>query len=120
MVPKSGSRLPKSRFLLSDSELARLIAEALQAELGASRRATKTVMTWAEVSDHTARSWLNGKTTPSGFHLVLLAAHCPPVLSTVLRITGHGEAAISLNIEAIEAGLEEVLSLTRQLRSRSH
>jgi hypothetical protein len=34
MVPKSGTRVPKSRFPISDSQLANLIAEALQYELG--------------------------------------------------------------------------------------
>jgi hypothetical protein len=117
MVPKSGTQLPKSQISLSDAYLAELIARALQDDLGASRRATKTVMTWTGVSDHTARAWLNGRSSPSGVHLVLLAAHCRSVMSTVLRLTGHDDAALWIDLEAMEIGLEKLLTATRQLRS---
>ena len=120
MVPKSGTRLPNLQDPLSEARLADLVGRALQHELGASRRAAKTVMAWTGVSDHTARAWLNGRTSPSGLHLILLAAHCPPVMSMVLRLAGHEQIAIAIDLESIERGLEEVLAATRRLRPRHH
>ena len=117
MVPKSGTRLPKTQDPLSEARLAVLIGNALQDELGASRRATKTVMSWTGVSDHTARAWLNGRTSPSGLHLVVLAAHCRPVMATVLRLAGHEQVAIAIDLEAIESSLEAILDTARRLRS---
>ena len=116
MVPKSGTRLPKSQLALSDAALAELIGSALRSELGASRRATKTVMSWTGVSDHTARAWVNGRTSPSGAHLVALAFHCRPVLTAILELTGHEDIAVTIDIEAIEERLEAALALTRSLR----
>lgn len=120
MVPKTGTRLPKMQSALSDARLAAIIGTALQSELGASRRATKTVMSWTGVSDHTARAWLNGRTSPSGVHLVVLAANCQPVMTAVLALTGHAEAALAIEIEAVEERLEAVLKVARSLRTESH
>jgi hypothetical protein len=73
MVRKTVSQLRDSPFVLPDSMLAERIGEALRDELGASRRATKTLMRWTGVSDTTARSWLHGRVSPSGMHLIALA-----------------------------------------------
>lgn len=118
MVPKTGNQVPKSQISLSQSEFAKAVGAALQRELGASHRAAKTVMAWTGVSDRTARLWLHGSTSPSGLHLVVLVAHCPAVLATVLRLAGHRNVALSVNLEAMEAQLEEILESTRQLRLR--
>lgn len=120
MVPKTGTRLPKLRPALSDDRLAAMVGKALQSELGSSRRATKTVMGWTGVSDHTARAWLNGRTSPSGVHLLMLAANCPPVMTAVLALTGHPEAALAIEIEAVEERLEAVLKVARSLRTEGH
>ena len=117
MVPNSGSRLPKTQISLSDGELAELIGFALKRDLGASRRATKTVMAWTGVSDHTARAWLNGRASPSAVHLVMLAANCRPVMLVVLRLTGHDDIGLEIDLEAIERGLEELLASARSLRA---
>ncbi|CAN5521205.1 hypothetical protein BH10PLA2_BH10PLA2_01140 [soil metagenome] len=117
MVPKSGTRLPKSLILLSDAEFAELIATALQHELGGSRRASKTIMTWTGVSDHTARDWLNGRKSPSSLHLLALAAESPSVMSLILRLTGHDRVNIGIDLQAVEAGLEQALALVRTVRS---
>lgn len=113
MVPKSGSQLRDSRFVLSDSALAAQIGEALRSELGASRRATKTVMRWTEVSDRTARAWLTGRASPSGFHLVTLAAHSEAVMIALLKLSGHGELEIDLQLREIEARLVRLLATVR-------
>lgn len=118
MVPKSGTRFPKLPFSLSDAELAALIAEALQQELGGSRRASKTIMAWTGVTDHTARAWLNGRKSPSSVHLLGLAAECPPVMALILRLTGHDRVSLGIDLLAIEAGLEDALAIVRALRSQ--
>lgn len=119
MVPKSGTRLLKSQISLTEAQFAALIGTALQDELGASRRATKSIMTWTGVSDHTARAWLNGRTSPSGLHLVALAAHSRLVMATLLRMTGHDGVALAMDLQAIENALLEAIDTVRRLRSQS-
>ncbi len=113
MVPKSGSQLRDSAFFLSETVLATQIGEALRAELGASRRATKTVMRWTGVSDRSARAWLHGRASPSGLHLVTLAAHSDTVMTTLLKLTGRGELEIGLRLKEIEADLVRLLAIVR-------
>jgi hypothetical protein len=117
MVPKSGSQLPNTRFALSDPELAMQIGAALREELGASRRATKTVMRWTGVSDRAARSWLQGRASPSGLHLVALAARSEPVLMLVLRLAGHADLEIGIRLRSIEAELLRMLAIVQLLKS---
>ncbi|MEI9927820.1 MAG: hypothetical protein WDN44_09085 [Sphingomonas sp.] len=76
-------------------------------------------MAWTGVSDHTARAWLNGRTSPSGLHLVALAAHSRLVMATLLRMTGHDGVALAIDLQAIESGLIETLDTVRKLRSLS-
>lgn len=90
-------------------------ALALRDELGASRRATKTVMRWTGVSDTTARAWLQGRVGPSGLHLLALAANSPAVMIVVLRLTGHDELEICLGLKEIEAGLDDILAQIRAM-----
>ena len=117
MVSKSRSPLRDSRFVLSDSDLARQIGAALREELGATRRATKTVMRWTGVSDTTARTWLQGKGSPSGIHMVTLAAHSDPVMIALLRLTGRGDLELGLRMREVEGALVELLTLVRETRS---
>lgn len=117
MVSKNRSQLRDSRFVLSESDLARQIGAALREELGATRRATKTVMRWAGVSDTTARAWLQGKGSPSGLHLVALAAHSDPVMIVLLRLTGHGDLELGLRLRDIDTNLRQLLSLVQETRS---
>lgn len=119
MVPKSGTRVPKLQILLSDLQFAGLIAAALQQDLGGSRRASKTVMTWTGVSDHTARAWLNGRTAPSSVHLLQLAANSSSVMDLVLRLTGQDQIGLGSDLEALELGLEHALATVRALRTAS-
>jgi len=118
MVPKTGTRLPKLQFSLSDNQLAALIGSALREELGGSRRAAKTIMGWTGVSDHTARAWLHGRKSPNSVHLLALAANSSTVMSTVLRITGHHGAAVEIDLGVIEQGLQTTLEVVRKLLSR--
>lgn len=116
MVRKNRSTLRKLGISLSESALAEHIGEVLRNELGASRRATKTVMRWTGVSDNTARSWLNGRASPSGLHLLELAAHSEPVMIFLLEVTGHGDLEIGLRLQEIEVDLEDTLDRVRSIR----
>lgn len=116
MLPKSGSRFPHSTNLPSEPEFARAIGLALQGELGASRRAAKTVMAWAGVSDRTARMWLHGNCMPGTLHLIALSAHCRPIMTLVLKSAGYDRVNLSIELLAIETTLENALAAVKDLR----
>lgn len=115
MVRKTVSQLRNSRVALADSELAAQIGDALREELGTSRRATKTVMRWTGVSDTTARSWLQGRSSPSGLHLIALAAQSRSIMMVLLRLTGYGDLELGLELREIEAGLVRALAHVRTI-----
>jgi hypothetical protein len=119
MVRKNRSQLRDSRVPEVESTLSALIGEALRNELGSSRRATKTVMRWTGVSDTTARSWLYGHGSPSGVHLVALAANSRPVLIVLLRLTGHDDLVIGLKLHEVEQGLLQVIEQVRDIRGKT-
>ena len=113
MVRKTVTQLRDSRFVLLDSDLARQIGKALRDELGATRQSSKTIMRWTGVSDTTARSWLCGRVSPSGAHLVTLAANSPTVMNVILTLTGNGSIEVGLELRRIEASLEQALVAVR-------
>ncbi|WP_109355920.1 hypothetical protein [Sphingorhabdus sp. EL138] len=117
MVLKTGNLLPKSSIRITDGDLSAAVSKALMSELGGSRRATKTVMRWTSVSERTARSWINGVTSPSGIHLVLLSAHCKTVLIAFLKLGGHHKMVANVDLVAAEAAIENVLKTIRMLQS---
>lgn len=116
MVRKTVTQVRDSCFVLAESVLAEQIGEALRDELGASRRATKTVMRWTGVSDTTARKWLHGRVSPSGLHLLALAARSTPVMLVVLRLTGHSDLELGLHVREIEARLQLALTHVQTIR----
>ena len=96
-----------------DSDLAQQIGGALRQELGATRQSSKTIMRWTGVSDTTARSWLCGRVSPSGAHLVTLAANSSSVMTVFLTLTGHSDLEVGLDLRRIETGLEQALVTVR-------
>lgn len=94
-----------------------MIGSALQTDLGGTRQATKTVMRWTHVSDHTARSWLNGQTSPSSLHLLELASRSDTVMATILQATGHSGLELALDLALAETTLESALLNVRALRA---
>ncbi len=115
MFPKTGNRRPKPFEMPSEASLAEALGKALQAELGGSRQATKTIMGWANVSDRTARNWLNGERCLTASSLIALAANSPSVLKLVLKLAGHDRAGLDIDLLNIEAGLEAALTAVRVL-----
>lgn len=116
MVPKSGSKFPGGQVELTDQVVAGMIGAALRSQLGGSRQAAKTVMRWTHVSDHTARSWINGQTSPSSLHLLELATQSEPVMAAILKLTGHPSLQLALDLAEVEYALEKALRRIRSLR----
>ena len=115
-INKSGTSVPKSRIVLSEADFSRAIGEALQAELGGSHRAAKTVMAWTGVSSRTARLWLQGTRSPNGRHLVLLTKHCRSVLVAVLSLAGHDQVIVDVDLETVQLRIEDLLAFVRSVR----
>jgi hypothetical protein len=116
MVPNHGSRPPKSRVPASNLAFAGAISKSLYSELGNTPIAAKTVMAWTGVSNHTARSWLNGQSAPDGLHLIALAARSRTIMTMVLYMAGHDTMALGFELEAAETALEAALLTVRELR----
>lgn len=70
-------------------------------------------MRWTGVSDKAARSWLQGRASPSGLHLVALAARSGPVMTTFLRLTGYGDLEIAMGLRGIETELLRMLAIVQ-------
>ena len=115
MVPITGTKVPKLADLPSRAEFARAIGTALRNELGMSRRATKSVMGWAGVSDQTARKWLQGSGCPDGHNLVALCANCRAVMTVVLQFTGYRSVGVLVELRNVEATLIKALQAIRDL-----
>lgn len=116
MVPKSGSKFADGEVVLTDAIVAGMIGAALRSQLGGTRQAAKTVMRWTHVSDHTARSWINGQTSPSSLHLLEMATQSEPIMAVILRLTGHPSLELMLDLAAVEYALEKTLKRVRSLR----
>lgn len=116
MLPESGIRFPNSMPRPSEADYVRHVSEALRAELGTTRAATKTVMRWTGASDHTARNWINGHVGPSGHHLVCLARESRGVTEAVLRLANRSELGLALDIHAAEVALARAMGTLEALR----
>lgn len=116
MLPKSGTLLPARGAVLTERDYASCIRQALRDELGGSRMAAKLLMRWTDASNRTARNWLNGSASPSGYHLVCLARKSDAVLGAMLSLSGRPELALSADIRAIEAALARAAAAIARLR----
>lgn len=123
MLPKTGSRFPVSGSKPSEADYIRHISTALRADLGPTRAATKTIMRWTGVSDHTARNWLNGTVGPSGHHLVCLTRESDAVLAALLEMAGYSELMVAFDIHAAEVALAKAtgaLEILKRQRLAMH
>lgn len=122
MLPNTGNGFPAGTSRPSEADYVRSVGYALRSELGMTRAATKTVMRWTGVSDHTARNWINGLVGPSGYHLVCLARESQGVMEAVLQVTNRAELMLALDIHAAEVALAKAMGaleiLRRQRRRR--
>lgn len=116
MFPKSGKGFPNAPGRLSEADYVTAVSEALRAELGTGRNAAKQIQRWTDVTDRTARNWLNGVVGPSGHHLVGLARHSHAVLSAMTAMTGRPELMLGADIHAIEVALAKASGAMEVLR----
>lgn len=116
MLPKNGTLLPARCAILTERDYSSRIRQALRDELGGSRMAAKLLMRWTDASNRTARNWLNGSASPSGYHLVCLARESDAVLGAMLSLSGRPELALSADIRAIEAALASAATAIARLR----
>ncbi len=105
MFPKTGNQFPKITDRLTPEQFAQAIGLALRGELGASHRATKTVMRWTGASDRTAKHWLSGKHGPSGWYLVLLARESEAVMETILVMARRELNVSALKLRSLRSSL---------------
>lgn len=108
MFPKTGNKLHSA---LGELDLASAIAEALNAELGASHRAVKTAMNWTGASERTVKHWLAATYAPQAIHLVALARHSDNVLRVFLTAADRKDFRIGMELEAIRTHLLETARL---------
>lgn len=115
MLPKTGTCLP-GRNATTEQDYAHRIRQALRDELGGSHAAAKSIMRWTGASNRTARNWLNGAASPSGYHLLCLARESNGVLAAMLLLSGRPELALSADLRAIEAALAKAADAIARLR----
>jgi hypothetical protein len=116
MFPKTGRGFPNAAGRLSEADYVTAVSEALRAELGTGRNAAKQIQRWTDVTDRTARNWLNGAVGPSGHHLVGLARHSDAVLSAMTAMTGRPELMLGADIHAVEVALAKASGALEVLR----
>lgn len=109
MFPKEGNKLLQRSG--SSTAYAEAIAEALRVELGATHRATKTLMRWTGASERTAKNWLSGRCGPSGFHLVRLVRESDIVLATVLALAGRNHHMVGAELHGVRDSLVRLVQL---------
>jgi hypothetical protein len=109
MFPKTGNKLPR-RGRPSDV-YADAIAEALRTELGATHRATKTLMRWTGASERTVKNWLAGRCGPSGYHLIKLAKESDIVLATVLALAERNHHMVGAELLRMRDSLATLVEL---------
>lgn len=116
MTPKSGSKLPNARRTPSEAEYVEKISNALRQEFRGTRAAVKTITRWTGVSDRCARSWINGSSAPSGYHLLRLARECNIVFEAMLDLTNHPEAKLGVDLHAVEVAIAKATGTFETLR----
>lgn len=116
MLPKSGRKLPNVRAAPSEPDYIERISNALRQELGGTGAAVKTVMRWTGASDRSARTWINGSGSPSGYHLIRLARECDAVFDVMLDLTDHPEARLGVDLHAAEVAIARAMGAFETLR----
>ena len=109
MLPKSGRKLPRARPAPSEADCIEQISNALRLELGGTGAAVKTVMRWTGASNRSARTWINGSGSPSGYHLLRLARECDAAFDVILNLTDRPEAKLGTDLHAAEVAIAKAM-----------
>lgn len=108
MFPKTGNKLHRPT---GELDFAKLMAEALVADLGSTHRAAKMAMRWTGASERTVKHWLAGTHAPRGPHLLGLVRHSDRVLAEFLRAAGRDDLIIAIELSALRSKLMAVMDL---------
>lgn len=108
---KAGTKVPGDE----ERQYALLVAGALQADLGGSHQAVKTVMRWSGVGERTAKHWLAGSRGPGGPQLLSLIRNSDRVFETVMISSGRTEAVGGQKLVHARKQLEAMLEVIRAL-----
>lgn len=119
MFPKSGRSLPHVHPRPTESEFMDRLRDALRAELGGTRTATKTIMRWTDACERTARNWMTGVGGPSGYHLLCLARESGQVFETILNFAERTDLVLAADMHAIEVALAKANGTFEILRRQS-
>jgi hypothetical protein len=111
MFPKKCKSFPgTARTTRQGGNYVSVVAVGLQAELGDTHRAVKTVMKWTGANERTVKNWLAGRYGPNGEHLVHLLRHSDEVFNAFLRLAGREQAIAGENLVAVRYALAEALA----------
>ncbi|MGD9738424.1 MAG: HTH domain-containing protein [Parvibaculaceae bacterium] len=94
-----------------------IVAAALRAEFGNSRRTVKAVMRWTGVTERTAKQWLAGYNGPLGRHLIVLMEESEMVFETVLMACGRTNALAAARTIAAHGTLIDAWATMERLRA---
>lgn len=101
MLPKTGKKFPggidRDR---AGTAFAKIVAEALVADLGQTHRAAKILMGWTDAAERTVKHWLAGSHGPSGSYLVILIQESDAVLAAIRAAAGRGGTAPARPVSA--------------------
>jgi hypothetical protein len=106
MIPKKGIVLPGGQILKSYRAA---VAHALRHELGDTHRAIKTTMRWSGAGERTVKNWFNGKSGPSGEHLIGLIHHSDYMLEVMLLLARRPQASIAPKLIHAREQVAEIL-----------
>lgn len=92
-----------------EQDFNKMVATALRNELGDSRRAIKTVMSWTGACERTVKNWLAGSCGPSGVHLVELAKHSDEIFDLLLVVSDRRPVLTTVTMARLRAHLAETI-----------
>ena len=103
---KDGKTFPD----VSPETLSAAVAEALQADFGATPSAIKTVARITHSNERAVRNWFTGTNSPSASNLVILMRHSNRVLKTVLELAARPDLVLSVGLAGLREQLVDMLA----------
>lgn len=119
MLPKTGKKFPSGIDRdRASAAFARVVAEALVADLGQTHRAAKILMGWTGAAERTVKHWLAGSHGPSGSHLVILIQESDAVFAAIPTAAGRSSVAPTRPGSAATGGMSPAArsGQTREIR----
>jgi len=105
--PKRDRVFPVKKTLMTEVELARLVASALRHDYGDLPSAVKQIGLQTGANLRAIRNWYEGRHAPSSIHLLRLARSSPQILQLVLEQVGGAELADAFSLLGSSLGSRE-------------